>query len=231
MDYFANEYKERCKKEFSIYGFKFYRNNSYRIVNDVFQSFNLHRSILGQTCTIEFAIIPLCIDYKIDKTTCNAYHIKMFEGSYAWFEYDKKSHLSVEKCINELINYIKKYLIPFFEKGNNCKMAYRLICDFEEKNCVDGMLVGSSIKYCMAIKNGDYRSALLHLNAMFSDTEKIYNNICNDHAIEYEYKLKILKKLQYLKTIINMINDKNIALINEFINENENKSLANLGVK
>lgn len=91
MDSFLKIYKEYCKDEFEKYGFKRCKNNHYRVVNDVLQTFLLHRSIYGYNCTVEFGITPLC--YGIDKDhKCSVggiYNLRMFEGGVEWWEYPR----------------------------------------------------------------------------------------------------------------------------------------------
>ncbi len=103
MDYFINIYKKRCKEEFSKYGFKSFRNNYYRVVNDIFQSFTLHRSVSGSDCNTIFGIVPLSVEYKLDKSFVNPCRVSDFEDNRPWYNYDRTLESSVEKCINDMI--------------------------------------------------------------------------------------------------------------------------------
>lgn len=133
MDYFLKQYKQMCKQEFGQYGFKTYCNNHYRIVNDIFQSFCLHRSIYGHDATIEFCIRSLAEEDTIDKTASGANHLKRFENSEAWFPYDKRDEKSIDYCIESMLSYMKRYLIPFFLNATTSEYAYKEICEFEKK--------------------------------------------------------------------------------------------------
>lgn len=101
MDYLLSEYKNTIKNEFNKYGFKIYRTNFYRVINDVFQSFNLHRSVSGDEVTVEFLVIPLADDYLIEKSRCGPDHLKLFENDWSWFHYDERNKDSVNDCVKK----------------------------------------------------------------------------------------------------------------------------------
>ena len=111
MNNILKEYKKRCKEEFGNYRFKIFRSNRYRVVNDVFQSFNLHRSVSGRSCTVEFGIIPMSVGYEVNKSSVNPYHLKIFEGMYSWFEYDKDLQESIDACVTEMLIYNSVFLL------------------------------------------------------------------------------------------------------------------------
>jgi len=228
MDYFLKQYKQVCKEEFSGYGFKSYRNNHYRVVNDVFQSFCLHRSVYGKSCTVEFGILPLATEYTIEKDRCRSDHLKKFEGVYEWFEYDNRSEPSIDRCISEMLVYMKKYLMPFFERGIDCKTAYKEICDFERNHCKIYNLADDA-KFCMALKNGDYKNAVIHLKAQIAHTKGAYANVksyYDDMGPEYEemIRLSLEKDNRMLEHILN--GDE--TFIKNYIEENERRNLENL---
>lgn len=174
MDYFKQQYTESEKNIFAGYGFKTYANNSYRIINDVFQSFHLHRSVYGGRATVEFGILPLCTDRRIDKSTCLPWHLKMFEGSMAWFDYDGKSERSIDECIVQIKGYMSKYLVPFFDGGMDCKGAYKVICGFE-KAYGENVASQSCDMAWMALKNGDYENVLRHLRGIRAQNTDAYD--------------------------------------------------------
>ena len=125
MDYFLKQYKKICKEQFSGYDFKSYKNNHYRIINDVFQSFELHRSVYGDSCTVHFGALPMCRMSPIDASTCPAMHLKMFENDFSWFPYDNKSEESINDCVNELKQYIANaaFSVCPSEWYENCPMT------------------------------------------------------------------------------------------------------------
>jgi len=240
MGYFLKTYKDICKNEFGKYGFKSYRNNHYRVINDVFQSFGLHRSVYGWDCTIEFTIAPLCGETKLEKTTCGADHLKMFEGVYEWFPYDRNSEDSMKSCILDMVSYMHKYLMPYFEKGDSCKSAYNVIGEFEvvsrakieKQEGIKEFSLYSYIRACMALKNGDYDKAYEHfkvVEAQWLDAYKT-NSETYKEKIDPEYVKRYEAKLAELREKIRRISEHDMDYINNFIWENERDSLINLGL-
>lgn len=213
MDYFLKQYKKICKEQFSGYVFKSYKNNHYRIINDVFQSFELHRSVYGDSCTVHFGVLPMCRTSPIDASTCPAMHLKMFENDFSWFPYDNKSEESINDCVNELKQYMIKYLMDFFKASDNCKNAYKELCSLEQK-------VFKTIRYnswdnlCLALKINDYSAALQHLNA-------IRENITEDSI----KKGRMENRLQLIERMEHDLKSGNTEPIDEFIHINEQRNL------
>ena len=244
MNYFIKQYKATCKKEFHKYGFKSYHNNYYRVVNDVFQSFCLQRSVSGMDCTVNFSLVPLCSSHEINKLSCNeGGHLKMFEGSYAWFPYDRHSEESMRSCIHSMVDYIHKYLIPYFEKGNSCKNAYAVISEFEamskpqtvELPVAHEFPLYSHLKFCIALKNGDYILAVNHLEEIkiqwqyaYQHTIKVWKEL--QYKIDAEYERKMEADMTKLQKQIELISKRDMDYINNFIQSNEQRSLRNLGL-
>ena len=219
-----------CVKEFDKLGFKNYKNNFYRVVNDVFQSFGLHNSVSGDSCTVEFGVFPLCCGNIIKKEHTGANHLKVFENNYSWFKYDRSSMKCIEKTVNLIIKYIKKYLIPFFENANNSRDAYFEICNFQKKYQNEILMSDHVLFYC-ALKSGMYNLAIEHLKAQKAHTLLAYNrNIqCFEMGVEYENKIKT--KLHYIENCIAIIERSDFECIEKMISENESCALVNLAGK
>ena len=239
MDYyFLKTYQSICKSEFGEYGFKNYRDNHYRVVNDVFQSFRLHRSITDLDCTVEFLIEPLCSERVIDKTTCGADHLKMFEGIYSWFPYNKNSEESMKACILEMVGYMHKYLMPFFERGNSCKNAYDVLEEFEivSRTKIDkqdelfGFLPYSHTKAFITLKIGDYSKACEHFEAVVAQWVSAYehNMKISEGNMPPEYTQRHEMKLIALREKIRRIAEHDMDFILNSIQDNEMRSLENL---
>ena len=107
MDFLTKLYKVRCKEEFAIYGFKTCNRVFYRVVNDVFQSFELQKSVSGEECIINFGLIPLCAGKEVNKTRTGPNHLKMFENDYSWFWYNRNDESNIGLCVEQMISYIK----------------------------------------------------------------------------------------------------------------------------
>ena len=224
MDYLTKIYKEECKKEFCALGFKTCRNNFYRVINDVFQSFCLHKSVSGVDCTIEFSVVPLCMGNVINKSYCGATHLKMFEGNYSWFSYDRNDIKSIDNCVDLMLEYMKKYLIPHFDNSDNSKKAYFLTCDFQQRNYKNGIMLSDYALFCMALKSGFYEKSIEHLKAQKRQTEYaiVRNNNCFGMQID---KIDKIRRIDYQ---IKMIAQPDLNYIDAFISENEKNALSNL---
>lgn len=233
MDYLTKIYKERCKAEFCSLGFKPYRNNFYRVINDMFQSFCLHKSVVWfGGCAIEFVAVPLCAGRSIKKDLCGSSHIKMFEGDHSWFPCDKNSVSDVNYHIEIMVGYMKKYLIPYFQACENSKDAYYATYDFQNKNYRGGVFYADYYLFCMALKAKLYDRAIEHLIARKKHIENAYKvNTANRGYANPVYDDRINKELQEVDYQIKMISEKNFEYIQKFIDENESKALFNLGMK
>lgn len=217
-----------CKREFKQYGFKPYRNNHYRIINSIFQSFCLHRSVYGNTATVEFVILSLAQEYKIDKLTCGADHLRKFENSAEWFLYENKSDKSIDECIVSMMGYMNKYLIPFFQYSTTSKNAYNAICELDR---INNSQLNEYTKLILSLKNQEYSVAELHMKNIISQSEYAYkrnkevygNNISSEYVKKIEAKIK--HKNQFLQRIIN----KDFEFLQEWLQKNEENNLQSLG--
>lgn len=234
MDIFLQKYKAMCNAEFKKYGFKNYRNNYYRVINDMFQSFSLHRSVSGDICTVEFLIAPLCRT-NLNKTSCGVSHLKNFEGLYSWFDYDKNSEESINDCLSSMLSYMHNYLMPFFEKSSRCKNAYYAICEFEKiSGCISSDIPGYSLysgtKALIALKNSDYDTSVKHfkeieaqhLYAYKKNQEMLGNNLTTEYTEKFNHKMKLLQEK------IEHISKHDTNYINNLISVNEEENLSNL---
>ena len=224
----AKLFKQRCKEEFKEYGFKTYRSNFYRVVNDVFQSFTLHRSVSGEDCTVEFCALPLCYGSDINKDRCVADHLKMFEGNFSWFEYDRHDESSIEACVEEMISYMRKYLMPFFTQAGNSYGAYHATWEFQRVSHNNKYSSGDSRLMYFALKCGMYEEVIKHLHAQIKNLEEV---------IEEDIKWGYFNRIEEIKNDIletqnqiKMISEPNEEWIKTFIAEKERAALLNLGM-
>lgn len=228
MEYILKEYKRKCKEEFATYEFKTYRSNHYRVVGDVFQSFNLHQSISGDSCTVEFGIIPLSVEYDIDKSSCNPCHLKIFENIYEWFNYDRNSITSMNLCIDNMISYMKKYLMPIFEKATNCESAYLTITKHE--NVFKG---NSYERFCMCLKFGDYQKAKTHLEEVIKQHQYAFerNKESFGENMMQEYVQKMERKISEKQSLLKMIENEDYGSLQKMLLRNEKRNMQKLGFK
>ena len=197
-------------------------------MNDIFQSFTFHRSVSGYDCNIIFGIVPLSVEYKLDKSFVNSYRITDFEDNRPWYNYDRNSEASVEKYINEMILSMDKYLIPVFEKAVDSESAYLTIMEY------DNVFKGNFYeRFCMCLNFGDYEKAKIHLqevieqhkNAFARNKEALGNNITQEYIQKMEEGIS--QKEKFLK----LIDNKDYDAIQKVISENEQRNKLNLGIR
>lgn len=228
MDYILKKFKARCKEELKKYGFHPYRNNHYRVVNDIFQSFNLHRSISGWECTVEFSIVPLSVGYDIRKDTVNSYHLKNFENSAEWFKYDKNSIEDMDACVDKLLYYMIKHLLPIYIKADSCEKAYSIMNEYEYI-----FQCNSYEKFCMCIKKNDYIQAENYLHAVINQHKEAFeinmSNFKENAPVDYVMKMK--EELADYTNLMEKVKQKDEKFLYEWASQNERRNLYNLGIK
>lgn len=227
MDCFLKGYKNTVKKEFIEYGFKVHKTNFYRVINDVFQSFNLHRSLSGDDVTVEFLVIPLADGYIIDRDRCGYTHLKMFEKDNLWFRYNRNSEKNVDECIKEIVCYMKKHLIPFFESTCSCDKIYSQILNNKYVDFLE------QAKCNVALKMHDYNMAAECINKEIEQLKTAYMETMknsNDDNFKENYKVIVDKKISEKTDFLNHIVNNDYIYLNEWLRENEKKNKELLGV-
>lgn len=233
LKYLTSKFKAECKKEFLNLGFKMSGMYFYRVVNDMFQSFHLHRSVDGCRCTVEFCTVPLCIGEDINKAFCGSNHLKMFWNDWSWFDYDRKSSESMDNCVDAMTSCMKEYLIPYFEQSDNSLKAYGTICDFQSQHYRDGILWLDNNLLHLSLKNCMFDMSLKHLNAQKRHIEVAAkrNRECFGEEWWGEEQEKYNTKIQNVEFMIKIVSEPNIEYIGELIERNEKIALANLGMR
>lgn len=233
MNYVDKVFHNICSRELvPIYGFKRYRNTYYRIINDVFQSFNLHKSVSRDNCTVEFTLRPLCTDVLITKGTCGSDHLKIFRGTYDWFYYDN-TPLSIEACFEEIYKYINDYLIGYFERGNNCANAYNEVLSFHRNFFSVDAVIHLNELYYFALKSEMYDEAIEHLLAIKNATIRAFerNKLFIKGNNLDDMKQRTANELLDYDNMISHISKRNTEYIYNLISYNERKNLHSLGIK
>ena len=223
-------YKEYCVKELSKYGFRRYGKNYWRISEGIFQSFCLHKSVSGENCTVEFVVKPLCSEHAITKNTCGSNHLKMFENEYSWFEYDRQNEQSIYSCVEEMIMYMKRYLIPYFERTTSAKDAYHEIKNFQREHYKEGILWSDRNLYNLALKSGLYDEAELHLVAYKEHITKAFKTNSEYLSDDEEYIQSMEEAIRQVELELIYVQRRDLNFIQNYITVNETLSLKNLGL-
>ena len=254
MDDFLKQLKKKCRAEISQYGFIQKKNVFARIVNDVFQSFHIEkivRSFNLRECRIGFAVLPLCqkLDANWVLSGVDKYYLREFEVTH-WTEGDdwkyKIDSDEISSCIDEILVYISRYLIPFFERSDTCKTALPEIVKLEKlfndnrkeslrqsgkKDMADPYAeinLIDSVKYYMALKNGDLDFALKCRRALLKQNVDSYNSMAERGYLIEEDRLRREKAIAMLRNEINEIEYHNEVYIQQIIVDNEAYSQENL---
>ena len=122
--------------------------------------------------------------------------------------------------------------MPFFERGNNCHDAYYEISEFERATR-HGINMASSVKYCMALKIGEYDFALEHLKAMETQSQQAYERniaMAGKEKLDPEYITRMEVRFLDLKEKIDKVSKRDICYINEYLQNNEQRNLKKLGL-
>jgi len=125
---FMKLYQAQCRERFGHLGFKKLGNTHWRVVNDVLQTFYLHRARAGGSCMLQFGITPLCYgsinrdSFKYGTSSMLQPHAFSDCTVWQWF-YDPKSEESIRSCIESLMEFMLSYLVPYFERGIDCASA------------------------------------------------------------------------------------------------------------
>jgi len=250
MDNFIGEFTKRCKVEVLKYGFRQKKNVFGRIVDDVYQNFYIEKLRLTpdeRRCRVGFAVVPLCQRLTENQISdgMGIYYLRKFEVSH-WMDGDgwryKVSSEDISVCVDEIISFINKYLLPFFERANSCKTALpeaialeKLFNETRKESLrqngmedkagsyVDLNLLDSA-KYYMALKSGDFDFALKSRMALLQQNVDSYNSMKERGYLTEEDRMRREKKLAVLRSEISKIEGRDETYIQQLIIKNEEYS-------
>ena len=247
MDNFISEYTKTCKRIVEKYGYKHKKRVFVRVINDVCQSFFVEKLGLtpnGRKCRVCFAVLPLCqrLDEKQVLDGIGKYSLKNFETAH-WTKgdcwYYKTDPSSIKECISEIMRYIMIYLLPFFERANNCNSALQELINieklFNDNRKASLELAGiadnaglyaelnilDSAKYYMALKNNDFDFALNSRKALEHNNANAYNSAFERGEMTEEAQLLREKDLEELREEIKNLEARNLNYFRRLIEENE----------
>jgi len=235
---FKRQYKKMVKDIFKKHGFKLRRisiyggKTAYRIINDVYQVFFIDYLPRGGRCRIDFAVIPLCRDginknYRYS-TGCN-FELGIFERDMhkEWY-YNIFSKSLSENSLNEIKDYMQKYLLKFFQNSTDCQKA------FIETDKIEDLYIDSGFdrtryfnlnRTYMAIKNGDYQEALKGIYAIRDQNISAYEDNMKYFELSDRYKKRYKKDMELYNNLIENMEKNNVEYIKRHCEENEKKAL------
>ncbi|MBQ3526988.1 MAG: hypothetical protein IJA52_00320 [Clostridia bacterium] len=243
-------FKRICREKYSEYGFVNHNQTFARITNDVLQTFTLKRLSCGFECTVEFAIVPLCIGIKYPDLGTLELHQMLSE--YSEFRYDKHSDKSVENCLVKIFEAIDTYLIPMFHKAVDCKSAFDCLIEVKHlceenrlmhlqrkgiENCAEPFnkrILYDHNCYYMALKNSNYDYVKKYLETVLSDKkEYVFQRLKEigekDALSSTDNSIKnVLLVIKRYEELLEKLNSGNYGYFDEMIYENERSSLTAL---
>lgn len=247
MDDFLKKYRMACEAEVSPYGFKRKKNVFIRVVNDVCQNFyveKLGRYSYGRECRVGFSVQPLCskFDREWILSGVGLYYLKKFELNDfrhmdGWCY--KVDPVSISACVDEIVYYIKRYLLPFFESAASCKTAlpdlialekllyknHTSILDLNNIEYVENSHmefdIMDNVKYFMALKSEDYDFALRSRKALLKQNIRSYESMDKIGYLNEESRMERKEQIREIQDEIQKIEEKDWAYIQTMIENNE----------
>lgn len=147
MDDFNRKYYKTCTSIVFPYGFRRYKRVFGRVVNDVYQSFDIEklgRQSAGKIVRVGFGVVPLCEKLQENwlESGVGLYYLKQFElipfyGPDYTSDYDitnwyyQPEPESIDVCVAEIMRYLTTYLLPLFERADSCATALQALIEVE----------------------------------------------------------------------------------------------------
>ena len=232
MSLFFNEYKKRFTLEFQNMGFKVYKNRCYRIINDLYQAFeiNLYK---GKECDVNYGIIPICaiITSNHDSVCGLRYELSWKHDRFRW-NYNNNVE-SINYCIDQVIKYIYDYIIPVMNKSTDAESALECIYSLDKAH-FNEILQFDEVKYFMFLKLGNFKEALKILNNKRNQIiESLVSNLSAGYKDnDVDFILNIVKKsiplFNEIEEKINELKTSDESVISQTILNNEKLTLENL---
>lgn len=251
MDLLSSKFKARISQLEFFSNFKKKGDTYYRVINDVMQNVILTKYYGQRRCTLEFSITPLCHGIDNSLITAAMYSIKEFEpqpqlDSWRQWDYDRYSDWSTSDVVDQMMYYVEKHLIPFFEKTITCQKALPEVIELEKlfyrnwiqtaDNCGGTIYFDYAVevsydyrKLCMALKSHDSEIAkkclLRSLKNVLSAKEK------NKDFASEETKAEYNQRIDWLNQAIPNIEQNNYSFFDGWLAEGENLSKKTLKIK
>ena len=181
-----------CKTRYAPYKFCQIGKTFARIYNDTLQTFSLKEYEHQNAMTVEFSVIPLCMQLPVFPNGLEFYVLNM--GSYeldhfdvdncidlGWRRADSNLNENDDNYVLRIVKAVDRYLIPFFERCTNCEKALFEVIELEklfERNRIKALsimglndcakpfaerVLFDSKKYYMAIKAKNFEYARRYL--------------------------------------------------------------------
>ena len=235
MNLFVKTYKEYCKRQFGPLGFKNKDLTYWRIINDVVQSFYIWHDRPGNMCFLNFGVTPLATGEGAGGTFPATAFPQM--NKY-WWDFDKSSEKSVQICVNEIVEFLQQYVVPYFDRGFDSRTAfeenqkmYRTLYDRKVKNGYadkkHSEIYGGFAEYCMALNLRNWEFAKQYLKDMLANYRE---GLMSEEAKDIQYAKIMSDRIEQHSDWLAHIEQHDEEFVRQFIETNERKSLEALGL-
>ncbi len=248
MNPFVQQFLKTCDEKYIPLGFSRYKRSYARICNDVVHVFSLLRSQYVPRYTVGYEACPICGDssfrYGLETDIHRLEYMLLGEcgkdGGWFW---DQKLNISIESCLDPMIQGIDSVILPYFEKCVDCRSTLWESIILEEKENVNWLWLcnlsygneGRFIpweqlvlfdwnRFFISLKIKDYPYARVFLTYNISyytkELEKMKETNCSEEQIE-RWEEYINKFRNYLENL----DAGNYPYFDDLIRARENENL------
>ena len=233
MNALEKHYFQRCKEKYTSLGFKRLRRTYIRINGEYIQYFYLKKAWNAPRYTVEFETWPMYIkmfDFEKDFNCANFDVGDFYETKnplYWPFMYDPTSDSDMIATAEILLQFIDKYIIPYFDICTDSHSAYAATIQlFDERHRTCSRFCANEgrdeLKYYdmrvhnMALKARDYAFAKEYLIRIIQNNESA---LLDDYRTQ-EAIAEILARLEWMKEILHNVNLENDLYFDRYFSEN-----------
>jgi len=237
VDLFESLLKEIIAPEFAKRGFKKKKRVFYKVTNDVLQGCHYQRARFGHDCEFEFGTVPFCVGLESANGFISyslGWFPRRFNAPYKnhYFDYTEES---IRSYLAERLEMLEMVAFPYFDSTVDSWSCYiedqrmRARLDIYQKEYTDYRALFT------LLKAGDYDEAMKYLATRRQDNIDKYNKVAQEYSDDPEYVQIIQKRLKPYQMkydmLIAWINAHDYECVQNFIAENEHKSLIALGLQ
>lgn len=115
-------FAKKCTEKYRALGFSRNKSVFVRMKGDVIHSFTIKKFCSAPCCTVEFGVFPLCNSAKI-YLDAGGYDLSELTVEGQEWSFIPQSQDSIEQCIESVLQAMDQFMIPFFDKCQDCKTS------------------------------------------------------------------------------------------------------------
>lgn len=136
MKSIKSQFNQICNKKYAVLGFRKINNSYVRIIDGLLQIFRLKQYRNGNVCTVEFGILPLCMNIEsLDISLpylLDSFDVKAHGMSGGW-KYSPLSPKSILSCLDAIFTVMDCELMPLFMRTSCSSSALNELIRLDEK--------------------------------------------------------------------------------------------------